>query len=297
MDKDVAFFRYADDFIVIAPSREVITRYIIPKVKSFLLEIGLNLNEAKTRIVNISEGFRFLGFEFRRFYRRDGSIKEFSHFPSRERLDRFLANLKLYIRSNWNVDVKDLIRGLNRRIRGFCNYYKWSKAYKAFSYLSHRIWEILWQWAKRRHRRKRGRKWIRDRYWKSIGNSKWIFSFEGVHMIEPYSLTAQWWKYPKVRIHTSPYDYNALAYWEKRRNRYKGSKMISWISKRLSTPIGSGLVTWNFWGEIWEDSLKETWWHNTEYLGLKPRAVKVARGVLMSRGRLTPSDSCRHLNF
>ena len=227
MDKDVAFFRYADDFIIIAPSREVITRYIVPKVKSFLLEIGLSLNEAKTRIVNISEGFKFLGFEFRRFYRRDGSIKEFSHSPSRERLDRFLANLKLYIRFNWNVDVKDLIRGLNRRIRGFCNYYKWSKAYQAFSYLSHRIWEILWQWAKRRHRRKRGRKWIRDRYWKTIGNSKWIFSFEGVHMIQPYSLTAQWWKYPKVRIHTSPYDYNALAYWEKRRKRYKGSKTIS----------------------------------------------------------------------
>jgi RNA-directed DNA polymerase len=147
-DKDLALYRYADDFIIIAPSREVLIKYVIPKVKSFLLTVGLNLNEAKTHIINVSEGFKFLGFEFRRFYRRDGSIKEFIYSPNRERLDRFLNQLKNYIRHCWNIDVKDLIKGLNRRIRGFCNYFKWSKAYKAFSYLSFRIWEILWQWAK-----------------------------------------------------------------------------------------------------------------------------------------------------
>lgn len=126
-----------------------------------------------------------------RFYRQDGSIKEFIYFPSRDRLDRFIAKLKNYIKLNWNVDVKNLIKGLNRRIRGFCNYFKWSTAYKAFSYLSYRIWELMWQWAKHRHRRKRSRKWIRNHYWKVVGNSRWIFSFKGVHLVEPYTLTAQ----------------------------------------------------------------------------------------------------------
>ena len=107
------------------------------------------------------------------------------------------------------------------------NYFKWSKAYKAFSYLSYRIWEILWQWAKKRHPRKRGRKWIRDRYWQTIGNSKWVFSFEGVHLVQPYNLTAQWWKYPKVRIHTSPYDPNELEYWNKHRQRKMGKGAIT----------------------------------------------------------------------
>ena len=223
-DKDLALYRYADDFIILAPSREVLIEYVIPKVKSFLLTIGLSLNKAKTRIVNVSEGFKFLGFEFRRFYRRDGSIKEFSYFPSRKRLDRFLSQLKDYIRLSWNVDVKDLIKGLNRRIRGFCNYFRWSKAYKAFSYLSYRIWEILWQWAKKRHPRKRGHKWIRNRYWKTIGNSKWVFSYQGVHLVMPYILTIQWWKWPKVRIHTSPYDPDAVAYWKRRQQRYGGSQ-------------------------------------------------------------------------
>lgn len=225
-DKDVAFFRYADDFIILAPSREVLVDYIIPKVKSFLLKVDLKLNEAKTRIVNVSEGFNFLGFRFQRYYRRNGSIKEFAYYPCRDRLDRFLAKLKLYVRRNWNVDVKELIKGLNRRIRGFCNYFKWSKAYKAFGYLSHRIWEILWQWAKKRHPRRRGRKWIRNRYWKTVGNSRWIFSFEGIHMVEPYNLTAQWWKWPRVRLHTSPYDPNELEYWKNRRQKHRGKQVI-----------------------------------------------------------------------
>ena len=55
-NKDVAFFRYTDDFIIIAPSRVVRVNYIIPKVKSSLLTIDLSLNEAKTRIVNVSNG-------------------------------------------------------------------------------------------------------------------------------------------------------------------------------------------------------------------------------------------------
>ena len=195
---------------------------MIPKIKSFLSKIGLNLNDAKTQVVNLSEGFRFLGFTFRRFHRQDGSIKEFSYFPSRDRLDRFMDKLKTYVRSNWNGDVKDLVKGLNRRIRGFCNYFKWSKAFRAFTYLSYRIWEMMWRWAKRRHPRKRGRKWIRNRYWKTIGNSKWVFSYQGIQLVKPYVLCVKkWWKWPKIRIHASPYDSSISDYWESRRERYK----------------------------------------------------------------------------
>ena len=122
--------------------------------------------------------------------------------------------------------MKDLIKGLNKRIRGFCNYFKWSSAYKVFAYLSHRIWELLWQWAKHRHHRKRSRKWIRDYYWKTIGNSKWVLYYQGIHLVEPYNLTAQWWKWLKVRIHTSPYDPKAVAYWKGYQQRRRGKQRI-----------------------------------------------------------------------
>ncbi|HMF30818.1 MAG TPA: group II intron maturase-specific domain-containing protein [Candidatus Lokiarchaeia archaeon] len=37
-----------------------------------------------------------------------------------------------------DADVKDIIRGLNLRVRGFCNYFRWSHAWDAFGNLSHR---------------------------------------------------------------------------------------------------------------------------------------------------------------
>jgi len=217
-NKDVALFRYADDFIALASSREVLVEHVIPRVKVFLSSVGLNLHESKTRVLNILEGVEFLGFRFQRFYRQDGTIKEFGYYPSRERLDRFMVKLKEYMRLHRNDDVKDIITGLNRRITGFCNYYKWSDAHDAFSYLTSRIWGMLGRWARRRHPT-RSWKWIDRHYWHVVGTSKWVFTYRGACLVQPYRLTAQWWKWPKVQISASPYDPGMVGYWESRRQR------------------------------------------------------------------------------
>nr|MDO8086858.1 reverse transcriptase domain-containing protein [Candidatus Sigynarchaeum springense] len=56
LNKGIMVYRLADDFIILAPSKEVIEEYVLPKVRSFLAIAGLNLNEAKTRITNVSDG-------------------------------------------------------------------------------------------------------------------------------------------------------------------------------------------------------------------------------------------------
>ena len=212
LDKHVTLVRYADDFVVLAPSREVLETHVLPKVKDVLSAMGLELNGAKTRIINVSEGFSFLGFTFQRFFRRDGSYKDFVYAPRRERLDQFCTRLKGILRYSLHRDVSDIIDDLNRRIRGFCNYFKWGNAYKAFSYLSHRTWRLLWQWCKRKHPR-RGAKWLRSRYWQHVGNDRWTFTWNGKRLVHPYKLATQWWRWAKVRIHTSPYDPNERDYW------------------------------------------------------------------------------------
>ena len=60
------FVRYADDFIVTAQTKEQIEA-IIPRIQEWLAERGLHLNEEKTQIKHINEGFNFLGFNIRRF--------------------------------------------------------------------------------------------------------------------------------------------------------------------------------------------------------------------------------------
>jgi RNA-directed DNA polymerase len=63
----ISLVRYADDLVVTAPTREVLETYVVPKLAAFLAEQGLQLSEAKTRIVHIDEGFDFLGFTVRRY--------------------------------------------------------------------------------------------------------------------------------------------------------------------------------------------------------------------------------------
>ena len=41
-------------------------------------------------------------------------------------------------------------------------------AQETFSLIDHRLFQLLWKWAKRRHPEK-GRKWVKDRYWHSKG--------------------------------------------------------------------------------------------------------------------------------
>ena len=65
--KGINLIRYADDFFITAPSREVINDYVIPQLERFLSSKGLQLNEAKTHVVHVDEGFDFLGFTIKRY--------------------------------------------------------------------------------------------------------------------------------------------------------------------------------------------------------------------------------------
>jgi RNA-directed DNA polymerase len=66
-NKGISLIRYADDLVVVAPSRTVLAQHVLPTLARFLAEGGLHLSEAKTHIVHSTEGFNFLGFEIRRF--------------------------------------------------------------------------------------------------------------------------------------------------------------------------------------------------------------------------------------
>ena len=57
----VNFVRYADDFIVTGESKEQLENGVLPIIREFLQERGLELSESKTVITHIDEGFDFLG--------------------------------------------------------------------------------------------------------------------------------------------------------------------------------------------------------------------------------------------
>jgi RNA-directed DNA polymerase len=164
----INFIRYADDFVVTGDSAETLDRAKAVVVE-FLAERGLELSPEKTRIVHISEGFNFLGQNVR-LYGDKVLIK-----PSKEALQRIYDKVRDIVQRNKAVEQRDLIRMLNPVIQGWVNYHRHAVSSVAFSKLDFLIWKLLWQWATRRHRGK-GRKWIKQRYWRTLGTRTWTFA-------------------------------------------------------------------------------------------------------------------------
>ena len=54
--------RFADDVVITGASKQVLDSIVKPELERFLAERGLSLNQTKTRVVNIKQGFTFLGF-------------------------------------------------------------------------------------------------------------------------------------------------------------------------------------------------------------------------------------------
>jgi RNA-directed DNA polymerase len=163
----VNLVRYADDFVITAATREIAER-VKELVKNYMAERGLQLSEEKTVITNISQGFDFLGWNFRK-YKGKLLIK-----PSEKSQQKAREKLRQVIASNKGVTQDDLIRRLNPIINGWSTYHQGTVARKVFSTIDNDVYLHLWKWARHRHPGK-SPKWIMKRYWKTVGNKHYVF--------------------------------------------------------------------------------------------------------------------------
>ena len=165
----VKLVRYADDSVAIC--RDKVTAEKVKKVMSdFLAPRGLQLSEEKTRITHIDEGFDFIGFNFRRY---NGHLIT---KPAKSSIKRLVERMHLLILEEGQaMSQTELIRVLNPILRGWSEYYRHVCSGWTFATLDHILFWILWRWAVRRHPRK-GKKWIKNRYWHRVGNRSWVFT-------------------------------------------------------------------------------------------------------------------------
>ena len=159
--------RFADDFIVTASDKETLGE-IKQMIEGFLRQRGLTLSREKTVITHIDDGFDFLGWNFRKF-KGKLIIK-----PSRKSMDKVTKKISDVIKENHAAKQEIVIRKLNEITMGWANYHHSACAKRCFSTIDHRIWEMLWRWAKRRHPSK-GKHWIVNRYWRTHKGRKWTF--------------------------------------------------------------------------------------------------------------------------
>lgn len=127
--------RYADDFVIQA-------RYIGPRITEWVEQtmegwLGLTINRRKTRIVKLTpngtESLDFLGYTFR--YDRDQFGRDTRYFtavPSIKAMTRMKQELRELINSRRNyVPVVVLIRQVNRKLRGWQQYFRYGHPRRA----------------------------------------------------------------------------------------------------------------------------------------------------------------------
>jgi RNA-directed DNA polymerase len=133
--------RYADDFVIFAKSESEATAALIQAQAILEGELGLRLHPEKTRVVSVTEGFEFLGFHSFRdpttgALRKEVRRKSVHRFRDaiRRRTPRLRNQRKPKARHLTrerlakNPALQELIRGLNRFLRGWHWYFKpvWS---------------------------------------------------------------------------------------------------------------------------------------------------------------------------
>ena len=210
------FVRYADDFIVTGESPEFLREEVLPIIREFMAERGLQLSEEKTVITHIEDGFDFLGKNIRK-YNGKLLIK-----PSKQSVSSLLKKVREIVKSNKSAKQDSLIRQLNPVIRGWVNNQRFVVSAEAFSKIDYQIYNCLWQWAKRRHKKK-SRRWIAKKYWHCIGSRNWTFAAEErskkrnkelSYFALEYATDTKIIRFKKIVAEANPFDARWNGYYE-----------------------------------------------------------------------------------
>jgi RNA-directed DNA polymerase len=206
-NQGISLIRYADDLVVVAPSRTVLEQHVLPTLARFLAERGLHLSEAKTHIVHSTEGFNFLGCEIRRFPR--ALLTQ----PQKAKMLGHYRTITTYLHQHKQSPAVQVIHDLNPTMRGWGNYYRHCAAKRAFRKLDHMVWHALWRWAKRRHPNKSAQ-WVRQRYFRTVGHRQGVFAQAQAQILWYQDIPIT--RYPKVRGKSSPMNPALQGYWAQR---------------------------------------------------------------------------------
>ena len=207
--------RYADDLAVLCASRAQADQ-VKERLAGWLEPRGLRFNEAKTRIVHLSQGFDFLGFSIRRYPNGKLLTK-----PSKEAMRRIRERLSTEATAMRGANADALIARLNPIITGWAAYYRIGVSKRAYGTLDAHLWKLAWKWASFSHPNK-PRRWIITRHFGMFNparQDKWVLGSRDTGF---YLRKFAWTKIVRHRMvagRASPDDPALTGYWQQRRRR------------------------------------------------------------------------------
>ncbi|WP_293116861.1 group II intron reverse transcriptase/maturase [Moorena sp. SIO4G3] len=140
--------RFADDFVILCESKEDAEEAKII-AKNWLIKKGLELSEEKTRITHLTEGFDFLGWNFRKYKtscQKTGFITLIK--PSNKSLREIKKKIKISMAQLKGAPPEAVLRELQPLIRGWANYHN---SQETFNKLDAYVFWKLKRWGLRRY--------------------------------------------------------------------------------------------------------------------------------------------------
>ena len=213
-----ALIRYADDLVVCCHSRQQ-AEQVQARLAEWLEPRGLAFNEAKTRIVPLTEGFDFLGFNLRRYPNGKLLIK-----PGATAIKRFREQACEGVprtprgqrRSGTGEDRPDHT-GLGRLlpdggvVQGV-----------PLPWIDY-LWKLTYKWACWSHPNK-PKRWIIGRYFgkfEKFRNDRWVFGDRDTGAYLPKLAWTDIVRHTLVKGGASPDDPALAGYWAQRRQKVK----------------------------------------------------------------------------
>jgi len=155
--------RYADDVLALCRTRAE-AEAALTALRTIVAELGLELKDAKTRIVHLEEGGEgvdFLGFHHR-WVRARGArhVCFLARWPSRQGMQHARDRIREITDRRWLLrPVDETVREVNAFLRGWAGYFRYGNSAHHFGTISdYAARRVAWHVAKR-HKRPRGYGW------------------------------------------------------------------------------------------------------------------------------------------
>lgn len=135
----IEYARFADDLVILVdsyPKWNWLAKAAYKRLLEELTKLDVQLNEEKTRLVNLASGesFSFLGFDFRRSRTRKGKWGVL-FTPKMKARTKILTKLKETFRRFQSQPVERVIELINPVLRGWVNYYRIGNSSRCFGYV------------------------------------------------------------------------------------------------------------------------------------------------------------------
>jgi RNA-directed DNA polymerase len=174
------YARYADDLLILVdayPQHDWLLKAVEKRLREELAKLGVEVNEEKSRVVDLAKGesFGFLGFEFRRI-RSLGGVWRAQYAPKLTKRTVLLRRLKEIFRRFQSEPVGRVIQLINPILRGWVNYFAVGHSSRCFSFVR--------DWVERKVRRHL----MRARQRRGFGWRRWSkrWLYEGLGLFNGY---------------------------------------------------------------------------------------------------------------